>query len=447
MKKILIPLWSSQGRDFQMMMPIVYYLEEIKKCNVQVISMWDWYLVDKIKPDLIIFPNIEGAMINYRLAKYLQMKKYPIISLTSEGNYIEDYLDDFIWGNNSEKKLIEDVKYLWSERCYDMVIKKYPDLKPRLNISGGVGFDRYLIYDYFDKKTFLEKYGKCKYNKVVGYATWAFDRYLNDSELNYLNDDRLTYIINQEKKKCGEFLYGEINNLKLKLNKILCDIVLNNKDILFILKLHPGTVRDDLTEISKLNFDNVIILKNEEEIADIINVCDIWMAFNSTTCLEAWLLKKPTINLLQPPDQMKKHNLIFEGTIITPDYETIQGHIDEFYQTGVIRDFEKLHEARISVIKRIIQNDDGHNHTRTAEDIYQSIKKVDSTKIILDMPFINCKLYIIHIMKKVSKYIKRLGMCKTINFVQHQVLDEDIEYFKKEYYPYLDAFHERYNER
>lgn len=447
MKKILIPLWSSQGRDFQMMMPIVYYLEVIKKCNVQLISMWDWYLVDKIKPDLIVFPNIEGAMINYRLAKFLQKKGYPIISLTSEGNYIEDYLDDFIWGNNYEKKFIEVVKYVWSERCYNMVVRNYPDLRKKLKISGGVGFDRYKIFDLQNKNLFLEKYDRCQYNKVIGYATWGFDRYLNNYELYRLNDDRLASIVEQEIKYRGAALYSEIINLKLNVNKMLYALITENKDVLFILKLHPGTVRDDLTEISELNFDNVIILKNEEEVADIINVCDIWMAFDSTTCLEAWLLNKPTINLLQPPDQMKKQNFIFEGTIIAPDYETTQGYIDEFYQTGLIMDFEKLNNARISVIKRIIENDDGNNHTRTAEDIYQTIKKVESTKIILDTPFITCKLYIIHIMKKVSKYIKRLGMCKTINFVQHQVLDEDIEYFKKEYYPYLDAFHERYNER
>lgn len=447
MKKILIPLWSSKGRDFQMMMPIVYYLEEIKKCSVQVISMWDWYLVDKIKPDLIIFPNIEGAMINYRLAKYLLKKGYQIISLTSEGNYIEDYLDDFIWGNNYERKFIEGVKYVWSERCFDMVVRNYPDLKPRLKISGGIGFDRYKIFNFEIKNIFLKKYDKHQYNKVIGYATWGFDRYLNTFELNSLNDDRLAYVIEQEKKYRGNNLYSELIDLKVNINKILYETIVNNKDILFILKLHPGTVRDDLTEISKLKFDNVINLKNEDEIADIINICDIWMAFDSTTCLEAWLLKKPTINLLQPPDQMKKHNLIFEGTIVAPDYGAIQGYIDEFYQTGIISDFEKLHGARTYVTKQIIQSDDGNNHTRTAEDIYQSIKKLDSYRIILDMPLVTCKLYILHIMKKMSKHIKRFGLFKPVNFVQHQVLDEDIESYKKEYYPYLDAFHGRYDER
>ena len=328
MKKILIPLWSSSGRDFQIVMPIVYYFEKIKRYEVKIISIWDWYVVDNFEPDLILFANTIGGSINFKFLKYLKFKGYKVISLVSEGNYIEKAIHEFVWGWNKDNVLYEDLNLLWSQRCLDMVLKYYPELKPKLVVSGAVGFDRYKIYSFMTKCDFFNKYKLRHYKKIIGYACWGFDIIVSDDEIKKIKKKYIINIINSYKKRVGIENYREYQATKIRVNEILNETIENNPATLFILKLHPGTLDDENTEIKDLDYPNVLILKYEEDIADIINVCDIWMGFDSTTALEAWLLNMPTINLF-PPDFEEERALNFEGSVSVNDYEALQGYIDE----------------------------------------------------------------------------------------------------------------------
>jgi len=349
--KIIIPLWSSSGRDFQIVMPIVYYLEKVKHYDVNIISIWDWYVVDAFKPDLILFANTIGGSINFKFLKYLKSKGYKVISLVSEGNFIEKNIQQFVWGWNKDKILYEDANFLWSHRCRDMLLKYYPELKSKLAVSGAVGFDRYKIYHFMSINDLSKKYHLSHYNKIIGYACWGFDVIRTNEEIKDIKNNSIKYRIEFFKDRFGIDKYKKYLTIKSKINDTLKNVIENNSDALFILKLHPGTLDDENTEIKDLDYPNVLILKYEEDIADIINVCDIWMGFDSTTALEAWLLNMPTINLF-PPDFEEERALNFEGSASVNDYETLQRYIDEYYSNGKIQDFEDISKIRNQIVKQ-----------------------------------------------------------------------------------------------
>lgn len=440
MQKVLIALWSTIGRDFQMIMPIVYYFEKIKHYDIRIISIWDWYVVDHFKPDVILFANTIGGRINFRFLKYLKSKGYRVVSLVSEGNYTIDNIKQFVWGWNNDMILYEDMNFLWSQRCLDMVLKYFPELEPKLTVSGAVGFDRYKIYNFMGKNDFLEKYHLSKYNKIIGYACWAFDIIKTDDEIEKIKNKGLKDRIQSFQDRLCADNYAKYLTIKSNVNKILKDTIENKPDILFILKLHPGTLDDENTEIKDLNYPNVLILKNEEEIADIINVCDIWMGFNSTTALEAWLLNKPTINIY-PPNFEEDRVINLQGSISLYNSEDLHNYIDEYYSNEFIQDFEEKRPNRETIIEQIIQWDDGLNHIRVGEKIAKMIENSEKSNILKDNPLTRIRLYLIHLLIKYSKYLKRTGLFNDKNYISYQVSEEDIQKFRYSYYPDLDKFH------
>ena len=446
MRKVLIPLWSSSGRDFQIVMPIVYYLEKIKHYNVSIISIWDWYVIDISEPDLIFFANNVVGSTNFKLLKYLKSKGYKVISLVSEGNYIEKNIHEFVWGWNKDMILYEDMNLLWSHRCLDMVLKYFPELESKLAVCGAVGFDRYKIYNFTEKNVFLKKYHLSKYTKIIGYACWAFDTVRTDEEIKYIKNLGLKCRIESFKDQLSADKYAKYHYLKSNVNKILKEAIENNPEKLFILKLHPGTLDDENTEIKGLNYSNVLILKKEEEIADIINVCDMWMGFDSTTALEAWLLNKPTINIC-PPDFEEDRAVNFEGSLSVYNSEELQKYLDEYYLHETIHDFEIKRLNRNTIIEQIIQWDDGLNHVRAGEIITNLVENTEKSNILEDNILKKIELYLIHLLIKYSKYLKKTRLFNVKNYISYQVSEEDIQKFRYSNYPDLDRFHAEISEK
>lgn len=440
-RKIIIPLWSTNGRDFQIIMPIVYFLEKIKGYEVTIISVWDWFIVDRLKPDLVLFANTIGGNANVKFLKYLKSKGYKVVSLVSEGNFMEKDIEIFVWGLNKEKILHEDMTFFWSYRCLNMTLKYYPELKTKIKVCGAIGFDRYEIYSFMKKKDFLVKYDKSKYRKVIGYACWVFDLIRTDKEIENINNKILLKEIGEYRSNVWKENYENYISMKFKINETLKNSIKNNPDILFILKLHPGTLDNSNTEIKGLNADNVLTLKYEEEISDIINVCDIWTAFDSTTAIEAWLLNKPTINLF-PPDFEDDRALNFNGSICVYNYEDFQKYIDEYYVDGSIKDFESLDSHRKNVIEQVIQWDDGLNHVRVGREITKIIEQSNQSRILKDTIKTRFKLYGIHLLIKYSKYLKKLSVFNNKHYIFYQASKDEILEYKEKYYPYFHKFYD-----
>ncbi len=409
--KLLSLEWTSKGRDIDITEPVLYFLEKFYNFTVIRESIYQFeFKILKYKPDILLIANGVGAPNNFNVVKFAKSLGIKVVTLISEGDYIDNPLgiEAFFWGWNKDKILYEDLHLEWSTKNVN-ILKKY--LKHlnfnKIKVSGATGFDKYKFLSFMDKNTLLDKYNLKSFQKVILIAAWGFDNYFTD----YLEKNKQEIV-----KRFGSLeIVEKIKSNRDPLNEIYKKLIENNPDILFILKYHPGTVDKNETEFKGLlSYKNVLVIHREENIFDLINASDLLVAFESTTALEAWLLNKMSV-LVTPNFGDFERSIISQGSPITKTYEELQKYIDEFYQTNKIEDFLKLSDRRKEIIKNIIEFDDGKNHIRAANYIAElannEITKNKNFKILLTFIIkaifrgfiIRTKLYKLKYFKKFSQ--------------------------------------------
>lgn len=366
---------AALSRDRQMASLVCNYLR-FQGVTVKEGSVFQGYeLIRKYRPRILFFSNITGAKINYNVAVYAVRCGIKVVSLVSEGNFRESELDQFLWGWNEEKVLLETVNMQWTERTRKMTLEHYPKLQNKIKVSGGVGFDVYKLLPLSDKKTFLKKYGKDIYEKIIGVGCWDFGIFFPDDtrfsyEKNIYSEEEIAYF-----RKDGELF-----------NKILRKVVLANPDILFLLKEHPGVQlgRKASGIIGLESFPNVLILKQEEPIITCLSVSDFWITYESTTALEGWLLDKKTC-LLNPQGGQFKRDKVAKGSPIFSTFSELQQNIRKFYLGMPLDGYIEKETVRNELIKETIQWSDGFNHVRAGNEIKKILEKEEGDKVFINV--------------------------------------------------------------
>lgn len=357
--------WASKGRDIDIVEPVLSYLEikynlNIKRGSIAFFEQELW----SANPRIFLIASDIGASENLIAAKLASNFGIKVVTLTSEGDYIEDpkAVKVFFWGHNKEEHFFEDLQLEWSFRNLNLIHKNIAGSDEfNIKVSGATGFDRYRYSTFMDKNIFLNKYKKERFSKVIGIPAWSFDQFLG----------------NYGYRKEVEERYGERDTKihkesKDKLRNIIIKLIEQNPDILFVLKFHPGTIDEEHTELFGLDsYSNTIAIRGQtEQIADVINVSDVWVAYDSTTCLEAWLLGKQTM-LINPITDDFNRSRIAKGSPIIRTFEEAQEALGSFYNNDSLPNFKELESKRREIIEQVIQWDDGKNHIRAAEYIYE----------------------------------------------------------------------------
>lgn len=361
--------WSSAGRDREVVLPIQYYCEKILGLSFRNECIFDYYYwLNRLQPKMLFIASTAGAKINVEAARYATEHSIPVLTLVAEGNFVADYLDQMLWGWKEPREFFESRLLLWSEKSRKMILGKYPGLAEKLSVSGSVGFDRYRYGRFQSRENLLKSVNK-PYEHVIGIAGWGFDLY---------EGDRF--------EKNREMLLGLYNMKEIErfredrkaLRDVLHSIISKMKDTLFVLKFHPACIDKDLSEFEGLeSFANTITLHRGLDIADCIAPCDLWVAYESTTALEAWLLNKEVI-LINPSGPDFKRDQIFNGcTIVTEATDFIQ-KVEELWRSGTIEDFANKKEVRIRIITEVGQWFDGKNHMRVGDEIKEFLQGMDS---------------------------------------------------------------------
>ncbi|OQY51869.1 MAG: hypothetical protein B6247_18300 [Candidatus Parabeggiatoa sp. nov. 2] len=362
--------WTSYpSRDRESATLVCNYLRYMG-LNVVEGSVFNGFsLLHKYRPKLFFITNTVGAKINLELMKYAKAMRILGVSLIAEGSFID--IDQFTWGWNKDKVLYEDINAHWSERTRKMSIKQFPQLS-NIKVTGGVGFDVYKIAKPETKQNILQKYNKERFEHVIGVGCWSFGGFYPES---YRFEDFSQRLTKQERNR---FI-----NDGLQFNQVLIELIKNNPNILFLLKQHPG---NDLGYKGSAiegcyEFENTLILKNEESVIDCIGISDLWISYESTTAMEAWLMSKPTC-LLNPSgiDFPNRHN-IHQGEPNFPDADSMQVAVDKLLRQGKLPGFEELKPQREKIIKDVIQWDDGLNHVRAGNEILNLLKTSPDVKV------------------------------------------------------------------
>ena len=403
---ILHLTYSSAGRDVDICEPILSYLEIKYGIYVERACMRDYAeKLYTLRPKIML-TETKGSDTDVNAVRFAKALGIKVVSVTGEGDYVPGKADIFFWGWNKPEYSQPDVELLWSSRARKLIATELPETnESRYNIlvSGGTGFDRYKFFSFLKREQFLEKYNLVNYKMIVGFASWGFDVY----------DYR------------GDFKFHE--KAGIELNRCLRKLIENNKDVLFILKFHPASRNEEKTEFAGLReYKNVIAFHSEENIADLINVSDIWMGYETTTCLEAWLLGKQTL-LINPLGADFMRSEIAFGSPIMRNAEEVQNAINEYNHQGRIKAFAELRERRKEIIQDVIEYDDGKNHIRAGEIVYDLLveKKENGQR-----DGFNWRMML----------LKRKGQKKIVDFVCKFLPG------RKKSFPLYSWFNEHYNE-
>ncbi len=353
---------ANNGRDRTMATLVCNYLR-LQGLNVVEDAVYDgMHALASVRPRLFFISNSVGAIENLELMRYAKRRGMLAVSLLSEGAFMGDttYLNQLIWGWNKERKLYEDLHLQWSAFTRNITIGMYPELADRIKVSGGVGFDNYQIAPALGvKNKLLSKYAKNGYSRVVGVGCWNFG-------LFYPEDSR--FKINRELYQGADA--ERFRQDGIDFDRVLEELANANKDILFLLKEHPGVELGHMgSGIERVaQCANVLILKNEESILDCIQASDLWVVYESTTSIEAWLLGKPTC-LLNPSGRDFPRDRLNEGSPAFSSAVQMQEFINAHYAGLESPDFSARAPIRKQLITKIIQWDDGLNHVRAGNEI------------------------------------------------------------------------------
>jgi hypothetical protein len=370
---ILCFLDVDRGRDAELLIPLIYFSEKFLNANIDFSFMWNIHDIYRKKPDLILMANTIGSILHFKVTKYAVDNCIKIFALISEGIFRTNGTFNY-FGYNTDKQFYQEYICHWSDRTKIFLQNELPQIKDKNVTTGATGFDRYLIYNFKNKDEFLKERNLQKYSKVIGYAGWAFGKIYNKQgreELKVINKD-----VEARIKWIEEQMYLVEDMLRFVIEK--------NPDILFILKRHPNEANPTITvenpnEMIRLReYENVLYFTENENLHDLISVSDIWVGFESTTVIEAWLMGKQTLFI--NPDPNFNRTEIYKGNPVLKTPEEFNQNITEYYNTGNLPLFhsEEMQKNRKIIIKDTIGFSDGKNHIRASYYLKKVLDSIDA---------------------------------------------------------------------
>ncbi|MFM7006878.1 MAG: BFO_1060 family glycosyltransferase [Flavobacteriales bacterium] len=434
-------LVSNEPRDFYLLLPIIYFLETYLNFEVTFEFVWDADKIRRKRPELVLLPNTRGHALYYEIGNYCLQNQIPLFAHDSEGNFNTEIPYDY-WAFNQNKAPLTLPIMTWNSRVKNFLIARYQLPEDQIVITGAPGFDKYQYLEKKDKAAFLTKYGHKDKRKIIGYAGWAFGK-LENKELH----DLLSNI-----NKCGAEGEKWLEQQRDAVESALRAAIEKYPDFLFVLKKHPrenfeSDLRDSRNEMNRLvNYPNVLYLKDEEEIQDLIEVSDLWLAFESTSIMEAWLLAKPTL-LINPDIHFTRADL-YKGTAIVANSAALLEVLQQFAD-GDLSYFEQ--EQHIAERQKILANaigfTDGLNHLRALSHVRHKleIEQTSSKRLPLHFAFFKRAL-LLHLGKFffIESLFSRLPKFKkTVWLFKNRQLSE-VKTLKNEIYPALDHFYSQH---
>jgi surface carbohydrate biosynthesis protein len=360
----------ANDRDLNLMIPVYLYLKK-SGYNVVIENLnYSTFYVLKYRPKLIIFSNPHDSTV-YEIKKRLFGSGVTIITLTTEGNYQEIGFHGYFWGWNIEHKLHQHALLLWNSKSKRLIAKFHPEFEPKLFVTGSIGHDRYVNANksFLKKNAFLNSEKLSKYTKIIGIAGFGLFKYVDDPS-SYEIVDPLYPKSNLELFKID----------RIKLKEYYKNLILKYQDTLFILRMHPETTNAlGQTEFCGLeNYPNVFfsaINRSLPKIDDVINISDLWIAYETNTSIEAWLLKKPVIYFNPTTFDFQRENH-FGGCLQACSIDQVYNWIEEFYLKGSIKEYEEKSGIRVAILNEVVEYLDGNNYKRAGmiiKDLYSAL--------------------------------------------------------------------------
>lgn len=328
--------------------------------------------------------------------RYHKLKKdgHKIVSNNEEGlMYFSD--DNYLRTTNNDTFKLLDLFFCWGEEEKRAILSKFFKFKDKVIVSGNPRID-ILKERYKDLKKDELEIIKKKFGKYI-LLTTKFARY------NIIRRGWRTYLQGQKKA-------GYVNNLDDKRFAILSEnhekrnltayinfiesFSRTHPDKKLLVKPHP--VENEMRwKTVCANKKNVILVDNKYDTNDLIRCSDLLISFNCTTSVEAYLMKKKSINYIPyqcEAVEYKLPKLVSRNIYNLKDLNSIIKLLN--HDDPIKIDKNQLHK-----IKERIYNIDEINST---ELILKSLKKISPNKIKSFIKMNIFEFYKLKLKKKLS---------------------------------------------
>jgi len=358
--------WSSCGRDIDIVEPVLSFLQSRYGMRIERESIYNagWKLL-RHRPRMLLIADQGGARLNFETVRLATRMGIPVVTLRSEGMFPDDpaAMRKMFWGWNIDHRLYEVLHLEWSQRNLDLIAAHVPEVSGMdIRVSGATGFDRYMLMEFETREAFLRRHGREGYRRVVGVAGWTFGHVIGE----YYADHAATVDLVLGGSDAVALHRDALPRLRAEYH----ELIEQHPETLFVLRFHPGETEERHSEFEGLQtLPNVVISRRgDDNIADLISASDLWVAYESTTCLEAWLLHTPTL-LLNPLGGDFPRARIAAGSPIVRTAAEVGKVLAGLDRGAGAPSFEALGDIRASLLAETIGWADGQNHRRAAESI------------------------------------------------------------------------------
>jgi len=372
--------WASRGRDIDIVEPVLTHLETEHGLSIVRDSIFNaGEKLLRYRPRLLLIADQGGARANFQTVRLATRLGIRVVTLRSEGMYPDDpaVVGRMFWGWNDEHRLYECLHLEWSQRNVDLIRKHIPESQHLdMRVSGATGFDRYKIFELENRDQLLARKQLSSFEAVVGIAGWTFSHVVG----TYYRDHRATV----------ETVLGGASGVEMHarvlpvLREELRTLISRNPRIAFLLRFHPGELEEEHSEFYGLDeLPNVVFSRRRDDnIADLVSACDVWLAYESTTCLEAWLCNTPTI-LLNPLGPDFARSRLWRGSVVSQTGNEASALVRTYLSEKRLPGFDEREHVRRALITETIGWADGKNHVRAAGYVKEVLQR-PAPKMALD---------------------------------------------------------------
>ena len=208
--------------------------------------------------------------------------------------------------------------------------------------------DKFLVWGNETKK-YAEECGFAEKTDVIG--STVYDTLFDDTEIETPGDYILLATSSPQQNEIFDLSIKNLEKYEMIIKEV-CNVAVRLKKKL-IIKLHPFQEERDIQKIVS-NFGEQVVVVKDTKISKLIKSCEVFLVNDfSTTMLDAFILKKPTI-VIQTKDRNEKEKPIIlksecciECTIDTLE-ENIQHIITDNAQNKMIENAQKFIKNYIS---------------------------------------------------------------------------------------------------
>jgi surface carbohydrate biosynthesis protein len=337
--------------------------------DVRIINPSDFLELNEFLPHAIVVPEMLTPIMK-DMTNAARKKNMLIINMKAEG-VVDKYLEE-CWVGGSSNPEITDLELVWGRNTQDLHVKHIPEYgtkyASKLHIVGSLRFDRY-FGKLMSKFEFHEKHDIPIDKPIITYGgslVWLkeTDMIAKTPELEYLTYEEFTAHLRR------------LVRLRKKVNEGLFQVAKRFEDVTFVIKPHPYESNEAIQTyykgIEEHGLKNVHVVK-EIDIANLLNVTDIYLFWNSITSTEAWFLDKPTLSTHFDSELDYYLCDFISGSHRCTDVDKLIKWIEHYLNGGAIPD--DILKNRKEFIEYNYHKVDGKRTTEVAKILHDFVNK------------------------------------------------------------------------